>query len=60
MSPVKINRFCELFSSAVFEKLNEPVITVEWSIRMILLCAIVWRSSMRVGIPWLKKKSNSL
>jgi hypothetical protein len=45
-----MRRFSAFFSSAALVKLNDPVMTVDWSMIMILLWAIAWRASMKVGI----------
>jgi hypothetical protein len=51
-----ISRFSAFFSSAALVKLNDPVITVSRSMIMILLWAMAWRASMKVGILELARK----
>jgi hypothetical protein len=51
-----MRRFSAFFSSAALVKLNDPVMTVSRSMIMILLWAMAWRASMKVGIPELARK----
>lgn len=52
LSPYSCQRFSALRFWADSVKLNEPVGTVDWSMIMTLLCAMVTELSMRNWMPW--------
>jgi hypothetical protein len=54
------SRFCAFFSSAALVKLNDPVITVDWSMIMILLRVMAWQASIALISPFHSPSPSSL